>query len=47
MFDLFADPKSQLAILCFVTALYFWNNDLVFLLFITLALFSRLYREEM
>jgi hypothetical protein len=47
MFDWSLDPRSQLAVLCFVTALYFWNNDMLFFLFATLAIFSRVYRQEM
>ncbi len=46
MFDWLLDPKMRLAALCFVTALCYWNNDVVFLLFSTLALFSRFSAEE-
>ncbi len=42
MFDWSLDPRSQLAILCLLTAFFFWNNDPVFFLFGSLAAISRL-----
>jgi hypothetical protein len=42
MFDWSLDPRSQLAILCLITALFFWNNDAVFFLFGAMAAVSRL-----
>lgn len=42
MFDWSLDPRSQLALLCLVTAFFFWNNDSMFFLFGALAAISRL-----
>jgi hypothetical protein len=47
MFDWSLDPKQQLAALCFVTALCYWNNDVVFFLFASLAILSRVAGEEL
>lgn len=41
MFDWSLDPRSQLALLCLLTAIVFWNNDILFFLFATLALCTR------
>jgi len=43
MFDWSIDPRSQLAILCLVTAFVFWNNDLLFFMFCIMAVFSRIW----
>lgn len=43
MFDWSLDPKSQLALLCLVTAFVFWNNDLLFFTFSTMAFFTRVW----
>jgi hypothetical protein len=42
MFDWSIDPRSQLALLCVVTAFVFWNNDLLFFTFCILGLCTRL-----
>ena len=47
MFDWSLDPRAQLAVLCFVTALYYWNNDPLFFLFASLAIFSRFFGQEL
>lgn len=39
--DLSADPQSQLALLCLVTAFAFWNNDALFFTFCALAFCTR------
>jgi hypothetical protein len=44
MFDWSLDPRSQLAMLCLLTAFVFWNNDVLFFLFATMALSTRLDR---
>jgi hypothetical protein len=41
MFDWSIDPRSQLALLCVVTAFVFWNNDLLFFTFCILGLCTR------
>jgi len=41
MFDWSIDPRSQLAILCLITAFVFWNNDLLFFMFCVMAVCSR------
>ena len=41
MFDWSLDPQSQLALLCLATAFVFWNNDLLFFLFATMAVCTR------
>ena len=41
MFDWSLDPRSQLSFLCLLTAFYFWNNDVLFFTFATLAFFTR------
>ena len=45
MFDWSLDPRSQLALLCLLTALFFWNNDPLFFLFATLAFCTRALSE--
>jgi hypothetical protein len=40
MFDL-ADPKSQLALLCLLTAFVFWEKDLLFFMFAIMAVCTR------
>ncbi len=42
MFDWSLDPRSQLALLCLLTAFFFWNNDALFFLFAIMALCTRL-----
>jgi hypothetical protein len=42
MFDSFLDPRSQLAIMCLLTAFVYWNNDLLFLTFSVMAFCTRL-----
>lgn len=42
MFDWSLDPRSQLALLCLATAFVFWNNDALFFLFATLAVWTRI-----
>jgi hypothetical protein len=46
MFDWSLDPRSQLALLCLLTAFVFWNNDILFFLFATLALCTRVFSES-
>jgi len=41
MFDWSLDPRSQLAILCLLTAFVFWNNDALFFLFAILAVCTK------
>jgi hypothetical protein len=41
MFD-WSEPRSQLAMLCLLTAFVFWNNDVLFFVFAILAAFTRL-----
>ena len=41
MFDWSLDPRSQLALLCLITAFVFWNNDALFFTFCTLAFCTR------
>jgi hypothetical protein len=41
MFD-WSEPRSQLALLCLLTAFVFWNNDVLFFAFAILAAFTRL-----
>jgi hypothetical protein len=45
MFDLPLDPRSQIALLCLATAIVFWNNDLLFFLFATMAVCTRIGSE--
>ena len=45
MFDWSLDPRSKLALLCLVTAFVFWNNDILFFLFATLALCTRVFSQ--
>ena len=45
MFDWSLDPRSQLALLCLLTAFVFWNNDPLFFLFALMAAFSQLSRS--
>jgi len=42
MFDWPLDPRARLALLCLATALVFWNNDLLFFTFASLAVCTRL-----
>ncbi len=42
MFDWSLDPRSQLALLCLLTAFYFWNNDALFFTFAIMAVCTRL-----
>lgn len=42
MFDWSLDPRSQLALLCLATAFVFWNNDVLFFLFATMAVCTRI-----
>ena len=42
MFDWSLDPRSQLAFLCLFTAFVFFNNDPLFFLFSTMAVFSKI-----
>ena len=42
MFDWSLVPRSQLALLCLATAFVFWNNDVLFFLFATLAVCTRI-----
>lgn len=42
MFDWSLDPRSKLALLCLLTAVFFWNNDLLFFTFALMALCTRL-----
>jgi hypothetical protein len=42
MFDWSLDPRSRLAMVCLVTAFFYWNNDLLFFTFAILAVCSRL-----
>ncbi|MDQ2713062.1 MAG: hypothetical protein M3Y24_12690 [Acidobacteriota bacterium] len=42
MFDDYSlDPRSMLALLCLFTAFAFWNNDMLFFLFATMAACTR------
>ena len=41
MFDRFLDARSQLALMCLLTAFVYWQNDLLFFLFATMAFFTR------
>lgn len=41
MFDWSLDPRSKLALLCLATAFAFWNNDVLFFLFASLAVCTR------
>jgi hypothetical protein len=45
MFDWSLDPRSQLALLCLVTAFFFWDTDILFFLFATLAVCTRVFGE--
>jgi hypothetical protein len=42
VFDWSLDPKSQLAMLCLLSAFVCWNNNTLFFLFSAMALFSRI-----
>ena len=46
MFGWSLDPRSQLALLCLLTAFVFWNNDVLFFLFATLAVCTRVLSES-
>ena len=41
MFSRWLDPRSQLAIMCLITAFVYWNNDLLFLTFSVMAFCTR------
>jgi hypothetical protein len=41
VFDWSLDPKSQLAMLCLLSAFVCWNNNTLFFLFSAMAVFSR------
>ena len=45
MFDWSLDPRSQLAILCLLTAFVFWNNDALFFLFALLAVCTKVFAK--
>ena len=46
MFDDYSlDPTSVLALLCLVTAFGFWDNDLLFFMFATMAMLTRVMRS--
>lgn len=45
MFDWSIDPKSQLALLCLLTAFLFWNNDMLFFTFSSMAICSRISQQ--
>ena len=42
MFDSSLHPRTQLAILCLLSAFVFWNNDGLFFSFATMAAVTRL-----
>lgn len=42
MFDWSLEPRSQLAMLCLLTAFVFWNHDALFFAFATMAAVTRL-----
>ncbi len=42
VFDWSLDPKSQLAMLCLLSAFVCWNNNTLFFLFSVMAVFSRM-----
>lgn len=42
MANRFLDPRSQLALMCLITAFVFWNNDLLFFTFSLMAFCTRL-----
>jgi hypothetical protein len=44
MFERFLDPRSQLALMCLVTAFLFWNNDILFFTFGLLAVCTHVLR---
>ncbi len=46
MFNWSLDPRSQLALLCLLTAFVFWSNDPLFFLFATLAVCTRVLSES-
>ncbi len=42
MFDDYSlDPRSNLTLLCLFTAFVFWNNDILFFTFATMAICTR------
>jgi hypothetical protein len=41
MFNSVLDPRSQLAIMCLVTAFVYWNNDLLSVTFSVMAFCTR------
>jgi hypothetical protein len=45
MFDWSVDPRAQLGILCLLTAITFWNSDLLFLLFFVLGICTCISRQ--
>lgn len=42
MFDWSLEPRSQLALLCLLTAFVFWNQDALFFAFATMAAVTRI-----
>jgi hypothetical protein len=40
MFDLFLPPRAALAALCDITAVYFWETDILSLLFCSMAVMT-------
>jgi hypothetical protein len=44
MFDRSLDPRSQLALMCLLAAFFYWNNDLLFFTFATMAICTRVVR---
>jgi hypothetical protein len=42
MFDWSLEPRTQLAMLCLLSAFIFWNNDLLFFAFAIMAAVTRL-----
>lgn len=43
MFDWSIDPRSQVMMLCLLTAFVFWNNDPLFFLFCIMAVCTRVW----
>jgi hypothetical protein len=41
MFNRWLDPRSQLALMCLMTAFVYWNNDLLFCTFSVMAFCTR------
>lgn len=47
MFDWSLDPRSRVAALCIFTALALWNNDVLFMLFLLMAVFTKMSEQGM